>query len=159
MTKSGERLGASTVATIFIGLTFIGICTNVFTILSEIANDGKTIEQQAITVLSILIYIVAFYIYTQHYQACQSWKGWFLCVVGSQIAFNLLRRFITSPPKTENTNDVPLIVQKPAPLPQAGTQPATTSVTPTQPATQSVTSTQPATIVSPTPIVTNPPIK
>jgi hypothetical protein len=102
--KSGDPSGPNTAATIVLGITFLIVCADVFMLASHAMGSDLSTTKRITVVFAILIQIVAFYSYERHYQTCQSWKGWFICMIGSLVVSNLLRRFVTDP--DEDTTNI-----------------------------------------------------
>lgn len=102
---SGGQAGPDTAATIVLGITFMLVCADVFMLVSHAMGPDLTTAQRTMIAVAVVIQVAAFYSYERHYQACQSWKGWFVCMIGSLVVSNLLRRFVI--PVDEDNADPP----------------------------------------------------
>ena len=70
--------------------------------VSQAMESDQTALQRTVTALAVAMQLLAFYAYERHYQMCQSWKGWFICMIGSLVASNAIRQFVTKQSKCED---------------------------------------------------------
>lgn len=87
------------------------VCADVFMLVSHATGPDLTITQRVMIAFAILIQVLAFYSYERHYQSCQSWKGWFICMIGSLVVSNVLRRFVIHP--SEDASSQILLLEDP----------------------------------------------
>jgi hypothetical protein len=90
-------VGPSTLATVILGLTFLGICADTFMLVARAMESEQTMVKRAVILAAIIIQIIAFYSYERHYMVCQSWKGWFICCIGVLLTSLVIQQIVFTP--------------------------------------------------------------
>jgi cell division protein FtsW (lipid II flippase) len=91
--KTGQRLGPSTLSTVFVALYGLGLVSTTAALLRDMAREERLRYFKghiALLVLSLVVVVVGFVLYVTYYQRCRPWFGWFIFITGCIIMATIL---------------------------------------------------------------------